>query len=214
MNFKRNIVLFTGLLLVVSISSCSTEKVEGVTTGSEPNVKHHNVDPSVIANDSLSKKFVPRLSPRELLENFTYCQDHAESELMCKFYTAKAICDYFGINDFKKGEIYLDYEEIIDEVNGDNGWVKIGEATDQKNLEKAQLLANRGKATIAIDIKSKYGHVVLITKGNLEKAYSWKGLLAPSCASFFMVKNVNSFINKSLAYAYSTPEGVYLYTKK
>lgn len=182
--------------------------------GAEPKVKHGKVDTSFIANDSLSKKFFPRLSPRELLENFTYCQDNAESDLMCKFYISKAICDYFGISDFKKGEIYLDYENIIDVVSNNDQWENLGEATDQKNLEQAQILANRGNATIAIDTKSKYGHVVLITKGTLEKAHNWKGLMAPTCASFFMVKNVKSFINKSLAYAYSTPEGVYLYSKK
>lgn len=214
MKLKRNILLSGFFTALVVFNSCSTDELETKPTGSEPKVKHGKVDPSVIANDSLSKKFTPRLTPRELLENFTYCQDNAESELMCKFYTAKAICDYFGINDFKKGEIYVDYEKIIDEVKDNPDWENLGEATDQKNLEQAQILANRGKATIAIDIKSKYGHVVLITKGTLEKAHNWKGLMAPTCASFFMVKNVKSFINKSLAYAYSTPEGVYLYSKK
>lgn len=214
MNFKRNILLSGFFIAVIALNSCTTEELDSAPTNSEPKVKHGKVDPSVIANDSLSKNFLPRLTPRELLENFTYCQDNAETELMCKFYTAKAICDYFGINDFKKGEIYLDYEKIIDEVKNNADWENIGEATDQKNLEQAQILANRGKATIAIDTKSRYGHVVLITKGKLEKAHNWKGLMVPTCASFFMVKNVKSFINKSIAYAYSTPEGVYLYTKK
>lgn len=214
LKIKINILFLAFLLIITVFSSCSTDELKSNTTNSEPNVKLSKVDTSLIAKDTLSQKFVPRLEARELLENFIYCQDNAESELMCKFYISKAICDYYGINDLKKGEIYLDFENIYASINKNQDWENLGEATDQKNLEKAQLLANRGKATIAIDTRNKYGHVVMVIKGNLSIAHNWKGLMAPNVASFFMLKKLKPFINKSMGYAYASPEGVYLYSKK
>jgi hypothetical protein len=108
----------------------------------------------------------------------------------------------------------VDYENIKNLIENNPEWEKIGEANDQNVLEKAQVNANKGIPTIAINTNDLYGHVVIITKGNLTKAHNWNGLMAPDCASFFMVKKVKPFVNKSMGYAYSTPESVYLYTKK
>ena len=205
------IVLVLGSIGV--FSACTTDSLEGKPTDSEPQVKHAKVDTGAIARPLRENSFTPRLSPRELLDNFNYCREYAETEFTCKFYIAKAICDYYGINDFKSGESYIDFEEILSMVESGE-WVKLGEATDQKVLEQAQLNANKGIPVIGINTANQYGHVVLIIKGELTKAHNWNGLLAPNCASFFMVKDMKPFVNKSMGYAYSTPESVYLYTKK
>lgn len=194
--------------------SCTTDDLDGKPSQAEPQVKHAKVDTAAIARPLRENAFEPRLSPRELLENFNYCQDNAETELTCKFFIAKAISEYYGINDFKDGDNFVDYENIRNMVENDPDWEKLGEATDQLVLEKAQVNANKGIPTIAINTDNLYGHVVIITKGNLTKAHNWNGLMAPNCASFFMVKSVKPFVNKSMGYAYSTPESVYLYTKK
>ncbi len=213
---KKTISIYfvAGAILVSGIHSCSTDGVNGNPTSSEPQVKHSDVDTAAIAKPLREKIFVPRLTPRELLENFNYCRDNAETDFTCKFYIAKAICEYYGIEDFKKGETFIDFEKIHASVDESDAWIKLGEATDQDVLEKAQVAANSGKATIAVNINDTYGHVVLIVKGKLTKAHNWKGLMAPNCASFFMVKNMEPFVNKSMGYAFATPESVYLYTKK
>jgi hypothetical protein len=198
----------------MGIQSCSTDGLNGSPTQSEPRVKHSKVDTAAIARPLRENTFAPRLSPRELLENFNYCRDNAETDFTCKFFIAKAISEYYGIEDFMDGDNFVDFENIRNLVENNPEWVKIGEASDQNVLEEAQVNANKGIPTIAINTKDLYGHVVLITKGKLSKAHNWNGLMAPNCASFFMVKNMEPFVNKSMGYAYSTPESVYLYTKK
>jgi hypothetical protein len=207
----KAIALFFGSVWM--FSACSTDSLEGMPTDSEPQVKHSKIDTGAIAKPLRDNSFTPRLSPRELLDNFNYCREYAETEFTCKFYIAKAICDYYGINDFKSGETFIDFEEIHGTVESGK-WVKLGEATDQEVLEQAQLNANKGIPVIAVNTANQYGHVVLIIKGELTKAHNWKGLMAPNCASFFMVKDMKPFVNKSMGYAYSTPESVYLYAKK
>lgn len=215
MNLKKAINILSSLfILMMGMNSCSTDGLEVKSTQADPKVKHAEVDTAAIARPLREKAFEPRLSPRELLENFNYCQEHAETELTCKFYIAKAISEYYGIDDFKDGDNFVDYENIKNLVENNPEWEKIGEANDQNVLEKAQVNANKGIPTIAINTNDLYGHVVIITKGNLTKAHNWNGLMAPDCASFFMVKKVKPFVNKSMGYAYSTPESVYLYTKK
>jgi hypothetical protein len=214
LKIERYILFLFAISLMVTLFSCSTDSLNGNPTNSEPNVKLAKVDTAAVADAHRSNVFVPRLTPRELLENFNYCRDNAETDFTCKFYISKAICDYFGIDDFKSGDTYLDFEKIVGVVANDEKWTLLGEANDQKVLEEAQILGNQGKATVAINTNDPYGHVVFIVKGDLKAAHNWNGLLAPNCASFFMVNNLNPFVNKSMGYAFSSPEGVYLYSKK
>lgn len=152
----------------------------------------------------------------DLLEEFNDCRS-SKSLMECKHHTAKAICEFYEIDDFKakKGDGYVNYEEMHDIIKGKFGtWVMLGEAKSQKALKEAQDKANNGQAVVAVSDRSKYGHVAIILPGSVEKAPSWGGLKAPNCASFFLVKHLEPFVDKSLAYAWSSPKDILLYVKK
>ena len=132
----------------------------------------------------------------------------------CKYFIAKGICDFYDINDFFKDGKYVDYHEMHDIILGKFGtWDRIGPATSQKSLNEAQNKANNGQATVAVSVKSPYGHVVMILPGTTVEASSWNKLNVPNCASFFMTNRLEPFSGKSLAWAWSSPQDIILYTK-
>jgi hypothetical protein len=150
----------------------------------------------------------------ELFEDFLYCRDNADNDFSCKYHIAKAICEYYGINDFKlKDGNYMDYEHIAPFVMQSQNWFKIGEAKQQDALNRAQQQVENGFATLAFS-PEKYGHIVLILPGKLKPAPSWNNLKCPDVASFFMTKNLEPFVNKSMAYAWSKPDGILIYSRK
>lgn len=192
------LLLFTACILF--LFSCGSDKRTNYTTEDENGNKIMTKESHQIMDD--------------LLVEFLHCKSSKENVRECKYFTAKAICDFYEIDDFKKGDTYVNYEEMHDIILGKLGtWRLIGKALDQKNLDEAQRTANNGQATVAISSKSKYGHVAIIVPGTQQKAGKWNKLNVPLCASFFMVSRPDSFIEKHLGYAWKTGEEVYLYTK-
>ena len=191
------------LLITTSILflfSCGSDKRTNYTTEDKNGKK-------IMTNES-------RQILDDLLIEFLDCKTSKENVRDCKYFTAKALCDFYQIDDFKKGDTYVNYEEMHDIILGKLGtWRPIGNALDQNNLDEAQRTANNGQATVAISTKSKYGHVAIIVPGTQQKAGKWNKLNVPLCASFFMVPSPDSFVGKHLGYAWRTGEDVYLYTK-
>jgi hypothetical protein len=148
----------------------------------------------------------------EIQADYDNCKVEESEERECNRFTAEALCRFYQIEDFKKGEEYVTYREIKDVVTKNGGsWQPIGIATNQEDLDKAQENANNTKATIAFD-PTKTNHVAIILPGSTTKSNQW-GMDVPNSASFFVHK-AESYINKGLSYSFSKPKGIILYTKK
>ena len=90
------------------------------------------------------------------LEEYNDCSANAESRNDCKNFTARAICEYYGIDDLKKAGEYVEYHDIFDFVTTDASWKNLGMATVQETLDNAQQMANDGFAVVAIDTEDKH----------------------------------------------------------
>jgi len=154
-----------------------------------------------------------RLTIETILEEYNDCSANAESRNDCKNFTARAICEYYGIDDLKKGGEYLEYHDIFDFVTTDASWKNLGMATVQETLDNAQQMSNDGFAVVAIDTEDKHKLVIVIIEGEQVKSGSW-GLNAPTCAAFFPASGPKPFIHKTLNYAFSSPKGIQLWVKK
>ncbi|MCB9187697.1 MAG: hypothetical protein H6600_08055 [Flavobacteriales bacterium] len=181
---------FTGLLFIISVmsflSSCS-----GKPTDEEK-----------------------KIAIETILEEYNECVADAESNQDCKTFTARAICEYNGIDDLKKDGQYIMYNEIYDFIKAGDSWKSLGFAPDQEVMKEAQDLANQGYAVIAINTEDKHKFVVLIVKGELSKSGKWDAEV-PSCAAFFPASSsLEAFINKTINYAWSKPEGVEFFVKR
>ena len=192
---KKNLLL---LLAGIALVSCGEEKRENYTTLDD--------DGNIVISQESTKIL------EDIQADYDACKANETEERECNYFTAEAICRFYEIEDFKKGEHYVSYREIKDVVTLNGGtWEPIGVATKQEDLDKAQKNANDTKATIAFD-PTKTNHVAIILPGEMSKSGSW-GLDVPNSASFFIHKP-ESYINKGLSYSFSSPEGIILYTKK
>ncbi len=151
----------------------------------------------------------------DLIAEFETCRNESTKNLLdCKHFTAKALCEFYEIDDFIDGSGYVDYHDMHKIILGELGtWKTVGPATSQEALKEAQDYANNGQATVAISKRDKYGHVAIILPGHLKAGRSW-GLDVPNCASFFLVKGLKPFSNKPLNYAWSNNQDIMLYTRK
>lgn len=212
---KMHRIVVISFLVSVLIFSCSQEKQNPEPVREKENteqvIAHSSVD-TLSLSDTLENK--GKITMQEILESFRYCKETAENSLQCKYFIAKAIHDYFGIADFRIKGNYVDFEHIHPLVRSSEKWKNLGSAGNQKTLNEAQELANKGKAVLAIHTDSKFGHVVIIMPGKLEKAMSWGNLNCPQVASFFMIQDYESFVDKSIAFAWSSPEGIEIFARE
>jgi hypothetical protein len=155
---------------------------------------------------------IEKESIEHLLEEYEDCQASAESAMDCKDFTAKAISKYFGVEDLMIEGEYVDYHEIYDFVDGNNAWRKIGGAKSQITLDKAQETANEGFPVIAINTDDEHKMVVLIIAGEQSKSSKW-GVSVPNCAAFFPKNGPEPFINKTLNYAWGSPDGIEIWIR-
>lgn len=183
-----------GLLFV----SCGAEHRENYTS--------LDADGNIVISEESTKIL------EEIQADYDVCKVDESEERECNRFTAEALCRFYQIEDFKKGEEYVTYREIKDVVTKNGGtWEPIGIATSQEDLDKAQENANNTKATIAFD-PTKTNHVAIILPGSSTKSNQW-GMDVPNSASFFVHK-ADSYINKGLSYSFTGPKGIILYTKK
>lgn len=194
MEFMRTFLLSAGLLFIVG---CGDQKRENFTTLDD--------DGNII----ISEQSLDILEDIE--QDYYDCKSSETEERECNHFTSEAICRFYEIEDFKKGEEYVSYRDIRDIVTLQGNWEPIGVATSQADLDKAQDHANNARATIAFD-PNKSNHVAIILPGQKAKSNSW-GLEAPNSASFFVHK-VDCYVNKALSYSFSSPEGIILYSVK
>ncbi|MBX7093726.1 MAG: hypothetical protein K1X56_03315 [Flavobacteriales bacterium] len=209
MKLLASITVFS---LVTLFYSCSGEDNSGTNPSNTIKLTDTTLATDEVVVDSAL--FSDRPSTEEMLESFEYCKENAENSMTCKYFIAKAICWYYDITDFETEDgRYVDFEEIRPIVLSSKAWHLAGPASSQSALDAAMNAANEGKAAIAISERDKYGHVVLILPGKGEKAPAWGGLTCPNVASFFMVPGLEPFVDKSMAYAWNSPDGIQVYVR-
>lgn len=154
-----------------------------------------------------------KVSIEQILEEYNECRELAETNKECKFFTARAICEYNGIDDFMINGSYIDYHDIYETIQNSGNWSLLGWATDPDVLEQAQKVANSKQPIVAIKTDDKNLFTVLIVEGEAVKSTKWGGK-APICAAFFPVSSkIDPFIDQSLNYVWSKPEGVAFYIR-
>lgn len=189
------------ILFYLFLTACSDDKRTDYTT----------------VDENGNKVMTPRSKEiiKQLIDEFNDCRDNNQNLNECRHFTAKALCEFYQIDDFKEDGKYVAYEKMYDIVSGKFGtWSFLGNADDQEAMKKAQEHANNGQATVAISTNGKYGHVAIILPGELSKAGGWNGLKVPNCASFFMVRGLKPFADKSVAYAWRSGDGIQFFSKK
>lgn len=211
---RRNLVIW--MFAACFIFSCTAEKEETVKhelprDNEEQEFARKTAD-TLELSDTVKNK--GKMTMTNILEAFQYCKETAENPLQCKYFVAKAIDDYFGVADFKENGNYVDFENILFMVRSNSKWRSLGMAKSQQVLDQAQQMANNGKPVLAIQTGMKYGHVVIVLPGKQEKAVSWGGLNCPMVASFFMVDDLDSFVDRSMAFAWGTPDGVEVFARE
>lgn len=150
----------------------------------------------------------------EILESYQKCKSNAADKTECKHFTAKAICEYNGIDDFMINGAYVDYHSIYEILQNNDAWEKLGNATDLEVLAKAQAFANETQPVVAVNTKDKNHYSVLIVEGQPKASNKWGGEV-PVAASFFPVSsNMEPFIDKGLNYVWSSPEGIEIYIRR
>lgn len=182
----KKITLSVITLSMLIIISCGGEKAETVSIGKE-SIEH-------------------------LLDEYEDCQDDAESAMDCKDFTAKAISKYYGVEDLKKDEQYIDYHDIYDFVSASGAWSNLGDADDQGVMDQAQQFANEGVPVIAIDTDDKHKLTVLIIAGEQASSSKW-GVKVANAAAFFPKNGPEPFINKTLNYAWSSPDDIEVWVR-
>jgi hypothetical protein len=161
------------------------------------------------------------------------CKTAIDDRTACNVFLGRALELLFSNTDFKVGGGYMVANDIANglEVPGNAGWTKIGLATNQGSLSRAQDLANSGKPVVAARLGRQdgavrhAGHVVLIIPGTAQKydfddivngnpvAFAWGDLVTPNAASFFLDRPDKFFLGCPLSATWQKPDGVGLYYK-
>jgi len=159
------------------------------------------------------------------------CTTAIDDRTACNVFLGRALELLFNNTDFKTGGggfmLANDIASGLENTAASMGWSKIGMATDQGALDRAQAAANSGKAVVAAKKghDSHAGHVVLIIPGTAQRydfddtvkgnavAFRWGTLVAPNSASFFLDRPDKFFIGCPLSATWQAPDGVGLYSK-
>lgn len=166
----------------------------------------------VSCEDEMPTEPQRRVTIETILDEYQQCKEEKTSNY-CKAFTARAICEYNGVEDLSENGEYVNYHKIHDFILGNSKWKNLGMATSQETLDNAQMMANKGFPVVAIAINDKHNFTVMILQGEQTKSGKW-GLNVPNCAVFFPTNYKRSFINKSLNYAWKSPEGIQLWVRK
>lgn len=203
-------LLNIGLVLV--LLSCSGESKD--ESGSPSNDDTLNVvQPVTVNNENVSVKDLSIFD--QTVEAYIKCKSESKKKYDCKEYTAKSICEAYGINDFKEGDNYIDYDKIPKKIQELNNWEKIGEVTES-NIEIAlQKLNDLGKVVVVFDTKHAYSPIsILKENGKLSISGKWGGLKIPSAISFHSTKPARSSANKGLNLVYSSKDNLEIWYRK
>ena len=155
-----------------------------------------------------------KLDILDILEEYEACSQNAHKNNDCKCFTAQAICEYYGISDFKdeKGE-YIEYHDIHDYILENPEWKSLGMADEKGVLVSAHDQAVQGYPVLAVDTEDKHKFVVMILPGEMGNSRKWGGEV-PQSAAFFPASGPPPFIDQTINYAWSSPQGIQFWVKK
>lgn len=149
----------------------------------------------------------------ENLTAFQSCKTNAQSKAECKYYISKAICEYYGIDDLKKEEAFVDYDKIPTVISSNSNWYKIGDFNEE-NIQKGLEVVNN-KPVLVFNNNNSYVHVVaILPNGSQSKSLKWGNITVPDCVSYFPTRPNKSFTNKGINYAFSNADDLEIWTKK
>jgi hypothetical protein len=154
------------------------------------------------------------------------CKAPIDDRTACNVFLGRALEILYGNKDFKVGPGYMLANDIVNglETPGNAGWSKIGMASDQPALDKAQEFANHSRPVVAARSGQRKpdgtvgpGHVALILPGTSEMynfdGFDWGNLKVPNSASFFLDRPDRFFAGCPISAVWKKPEGVALYYK-
>ena len=158
--------------------------------------------------------FVP---PKPVLLPFATkhsCKKNESGKGRCKEYLAKAICEYYAIDDLKEGADYIAYDQIPKKLKELDSWENIGEFDNENILSALDRLNNSGKPVLIYNNNDSYVHVVALKpNGKLFKSGKWGNISVPSCVSYFP-RRKDSFTEKGLNYAFKSANDLTIWAKK
>ncbi|HEY5826492.1 MAG TPA: hypothetical protein VIT44_19110 [Cyclobacteriaceae bacterium] len=149
------------------------------------------------------------------LNQFLSCTSIPSSKECVKF-LGESLQTVYKVNDFYAKSKYMNATEVAAFLKKSKQWSVIGHAYEQNTLQQAQDNANKKKAVVAAYInEAGVGHVVVITPGQVQSSGSW-GLNVPNAVSFFLPQPSKSFVDKSLAFAFTKAQlkDVVIYVRK
>ncbi len=142
----------------------------------------------------------------QALSAYKQCSESAtEKETQCANAAGEVLKTVYRLNDFylKSDERYMVVREVADYLGKDKKWELIGHAYEQNALDRAQELANKKHAVVAVfPGNTDDGHVSVILPGNTLASGTW-GLKVPNSASFFVHAPQKSYVGKALSYAFT-----------
>lgn len=199
------------LSLIVMLFSCGEKKEVDVIS-----VKSEDLNSNELNKSKNENVIVKDLSVFEsAIEDYKKCKEKADKKYACKEFTAKAICEAYGLNDFKEGDNYIDYDKIPSKIKELSNWEKIGSLTSE-NIEKAfKQLNDFGLPVIVFDNKHTYSPVsILKENGKTSVSRKWGNLTIPSVVSFHSTKGSKSSSEKGLNLVYSGKENLEIWYRK
>lgn len=160
-----------------------------------------------------------RAAPTTWDRNASWLQGQIEacvrgtSEFACRYFPARALSKLFGIDQFCTAERCLLSHEIAAEIGKDGHWSRLGRASDQAILARAQDMAIGGLPVVAVQAGGDSGLVAIIMPGKLTASDSWSSNV-PMSVGTRLDKPQGSIYGKSLSFLFSDPSKVTLYAYK
>lgn len=149
----------------------------------------------------------------ENLDEFKSCRSTKKTNAECKEFIAKAVCEYYGIDDLKEGTNYVDYDKIPEKLKELDSWEKVGDFTEENIQTALEQLNNFGKPVLVFNEDDKYVHVVaLAPNGKVLKSRKWGNISVPSCISYFPRRN-DSFTKNGINYAFKKADNLVIWMK-
>lgn len=149
------------------------------------------------------------------LVEYQSCKAENKKRGSCKEYTAKAICEAYGIQDFKEGDNYIDYDKIPTKISELSNWEKVGDVSTDNLVEALMIVNDYKRPVVVFNTNEKYVQVVVLEEnGTSTISNKWGGLKVPTCISYFPTRPAASFTNKGLNYAFKSADGLEIWARK
>ncbi len=202
--FKRTIL---GGVIIAALYSC----------GSSSDVKEFEVTNDTYSEQAEAATEMIQTNPNAFQENLTTfqeCKSSANSPADCKEFLAKAVCEYYGIEDLKEGGNYIDYDKIPAKLKELDTWQKVGDFNEENIQIALEQLNGFSKPVLVFNSNDSYVHVVaLLPNGNVIKSRKWGDISVPACVSYFPTRPNKSFIKNGINYAFGAADGLEIWMK-